>query len=651
MPVSWVVFKFILDEIGEIMRKMYLDNSPRKEALEKWLQACAFSIKSEKLKVADALDRITSQAVYAHNSSPNFQASAMDGIAVKAYKTYQASEAQPVKLIKDEDFIHVDTGDPIPDDFDAVIMIERVNFEGEDAIIIQSVGPGHDVRAIGEDIVSKELIITANHKIRPIDQAAMLAAGVLEVDVLDKPKVAIIPTGDEIVPPKKDPKSGELIEFNSTIFKGYLQEWGAVVTVYDIVKDKLEDIERTLMEASENHDLVIINAGSSAGREDYTAHAIGKLGRVVLHGIATRPGKPTILGIINRKPVLGLPGYPVSAWMALDWFARPLVYHMQSQVPVSRPRQKGILSKTVNSVFGSEEFIRVKVGYVNGKLIVTPVGAGAGVVMSLVLADGILVVGPELEIVPAGSEVEIELLSSVDIIHNTKVGIGSHDMAIDILADELKLRHHNHRISSAHVGSMAGLMAINRGECHFAGVHLLDSATGEYNISYVNQFVKNTPVKLMQFVYRQQGLIVAKGNPKNIQTIKDLTRNDIVFINRQKGAGTRVLLDYMLAQEGIQPAEIAGYTREMFTHSSVAASVANGVADAAMGILSAADAMGCDFVPLYEEEYDFVLTEDFLASDHGKKFMDLINDSDIRARIESLGGYSCRDTGKLKDLG
>ena len=633
------------------MRKVYLDNSPRYDALNKWLQTCAFSIVNETIKVEDALHRVTYKAVYAHNSSPNFQASAMDGIAVKAFRTYEASETNPVELTKGIDFIIVDTGDPIPDEFDAVIMIEKVNYtDNNDAIIHHSAGPGQHVRAIGEDIVSKELILTANHQIRPIDQAAMLAAGVLEVQVLKKPKVAIIPTGDEIVKPKQDPQRGELIEFNSTIFKGHLLEWGADVTVFDIVKDKLQDIEAALQAAASNHDFVIINAGSSAGTEDFSAHAIKNIGTLILHGIATRPGKPTILGKIGNVPILGLPGYPVSAWLALDWFAKPMVYHLRKLLPPQRPKITGILSKRVNSVFGSEEFIRVKVGYVRDKLIVTPIGSGAGVVMSLVLADGIMAVPPEFEGIDTGTEVEVELLCSQEIIQNTMVGIGSHDLSIDILIDEMKQRHPSNRISSAHVGSMAGLMAIEREECHFAGVHLLDPSTGEYNISYVNKFIKKTPVKLLQFIYREQGLIVAKGNPKQINDIADLTRGDVVFINRQKGAGTRMLLDYMLQQNGISANKVAGYTREMFTHSSVAASVAYGAADCAMGIRSAAEAMGCDFIPLYEEQYDFVVTESFLESNQGKMFVELIRDPTIAARIESLGGYSCRDIGIFKEL-
>ncbi|OEF96979.1 molybdopterin biosynthesis protein [Desulfuribacillus alkaliarsenatis] len=631
------------------MRKVYLDNSPRFDALDQWLKACAFSIEKEIINVEDALHRVTSEAVYAHNSNPNFQASAMDGIAVKAYKTYEASETNPVQLEKDQDFTPVDTGDPIPDEFDAVIMIEKVNYTDDGhAIIHHSVGPGQHVRAIGEDIVSKELIITANHQIRPIDQAAMLAAGVLEVSVLKKPKVAIIPTGDEIVKPKKDPARGELIEFNSTIFKGYLTEWGAEVTVFDIVKDELQIIEQALAHAANEHDLVIINAGSSAGTEDYTVHAIKNIGEVILHGIATRPGKPTILGKIADKPVLGLPGYPVSAWLSLDWFAKPMVYHLRKLVPPERPILTGILSKRVNSVFGSEEFVRVKVGYVNSKLIVTPIGSGAGVVMSLVLADGLITIPPELEGYDAGTKIDVELLTSPELIKNTMVGIGSHDLSIDILVDEAKQRYPKTRVSSAHVGSMAGLMAIERGECHFAGVHLLDAETGEYNRSYVDKFVKTTPVKLVHFVYRQQGFIVAKGNPKGIEKIEDLIRDDIVYVNRQKGAGTRMLLDYMLRKHRISASQIAGYTREMFTHSSVAASVAYGAADCAMGIRSAAEAMDCDFIPLYEEQYDFVMTESFLDSEQGQMFMELIKDPTVQKRIESLGGYSCRDTGKLK---
>lgn len=640
------------------MRKgIYLENTPLAEALKLWADMIASEgigpLGGESVPVADSLGRITAEAIFAKLSSPFYHSSAMDGYAVRFAETFGASESDPRRLRLGEEAVYVDTGDPLPDGFNAVIMIEDINViegsQGQGHIeIIKPAAPWQHVRVIGEDIVSTELIVPENHRMRPVDIGAIISGGHLEVSVRRRPRVVIIPTGSEIVEPGTDLKKGDIIEYNSRILSALVIEWGGLPVRFKPVPDNIDKIKDAINEGCDRGDLIVINAGSSAGSEDFTAKVIAELGEVLLHGINIKPGKPVILGRVKGKPVLGIPGYPVSTYITFNLFAKDLVYKWQGLQGPDPEFMKARLSRQVASSLGQEEFLRVKLGRVGQNLIATPVSRGAGVLMSLVRADGIVRIPAMSEGFGAGTEVDVEMLRGKKDVENTVVCIGSHDNALDILANVLKKNHTAFSLSSAHVGSMGGLIALKKGEAHMAGTHLLDEETGEYNISYIKKILGHRKMLLINLVYRQQGLMVPKGNPKNIQGFGDLTREDVVFINRQTGAGTRLLTDKYLKELGIAPKDVRGYEREEYTHMGVASAVLTGIADTGMGILASAEALGLDFIPLAKERYDLAIPADFVEMPALSALLQIIRQSgEFRTSVEALGGYDISDMGKV----
>ncbi|MDQ7786407.1 MAG: molybdopterin biosynthesis protein [Thermodesulfovibrionales bacterium] len=643
-------------------RNIYLESTPLQEALSAWFgrlrsEGRLYPLGGERIPVADSLGRVTAEAVMAVISSPFYHSSAMDGYAVRFHDTFGASERSPKRLKTGEQAVYVDTGDPLPNGFNAVIMIEDVNIikdqhpegTGEHSIeIISPVTPWQHIRVIGEDIVATELILPENQRIRPVDLGAILAGGHTEVTVRKRPMVVIIPTGTEIVEPGTALRKGDIIEYNSRVLGSMVTEWGGEYIRYRIVPDDLEALKGAILDAHSLGDVIVVNAGASAGSEDYTARAIQELGEVILHGVSMKPGKPVILGLVKGKPVLGIPGYPVSAFLTLRLFARPLVYSLQGLEMPGAESLRVRLSRRVASPLGHEEFLRVKVGKVGDTFIATPVSRGAGVLMSLVRADGIARIPAQSEGIGAGTEIDIELLRSAKEIENTIVCIGSHDNALDLLANIIRKRYPALSLSSAHVGSMGGLTALKRGEAHMAGTHLLDEETGEYNVPFIKRLFPDTKVVLMNLVYREQGLLVPKGNPKNIRGFEDLTRGDITFVNRQPGAGTRLLTDKYLKDLGINQADVRGYEREEYTHMGVASAVLTGVADTGLAILASAVALSLDFIPVAKERYDIAIPDRFFQTDMIRKLIRIIReDTELKDMVTALGGYDLSDMGKI----
>ncbi|MBI5049675.1 MAG: molybdopterin biosynthesis protein [Nitrospirae bacterium] len=675
-----------------LKRDIYLQNTPLHEAIEKWQMRLKESgvsrpFDGETVKVIDSPGRITAEAVFAKLSSPFYHSSAMDGYAVRYADTFGASEQTPKRLKIPGQAVYVATGEPMPEGFNTVIMIEDVNpvrkiidlsngvnlvrtqntenpplppstshgfdkvgmgeFSDEYIEIIKPATPWQHVRTIGEDIVVTELILSENHRIRPVDAGAMLAGGLTEIKVRRKPKVAVIPTGSEIVEPGANFKKGDIIEYNSRILSGLITEWGGEPVRYMPVPDDIALLSEALLDALKTADLAAVIAGSSAGVRDFTPVVIRELGEVILHGINIKPGKPLVLGWINNKPVLGIPGYPVSAYITFELFAKPLIHAWQGIEVREKETLKAKLSRQVASSLGMEEFLRVKVGKVGENIIASPVSRGAGVLMSIVRADGFVRIPAMMEGLGAGTEVDVELIRSKDKIVNTVMCIGSHDNTIDILANFLKKRYPKYSLSSSHVGSMGGLIALKRGEAHIAGTHLLDEETGEYNIPFINRIFSDEII-LVNLVYRQQGLFVLKGNPKNIKGFEDFTRDDITFINRQQGAGTRLLTDKHLKELRIDLKKIKGYEKEEYTHMAVASAVLNGVADTGLGILAASKALGLDFIPVAKERYDLAIPRKFYESDMVQRLLEIIRtDSEFRNTVLKSGGYDVSDMGKV----
>ena len=631
-------------------RNLYLTTIPVEEAKKIYLTALGDDIKprSEVISVTDALGRVTAEAVYAKFSSPLYNSAAMDGIAVISSRTNWASESSPVLLRQSEDYVIVDTGDPIRKPYDAVIMAEDIQ-ETPDGVLIRSSAPAwQHVRPIGEDIISGEMILTGYHRIRPIDIGVLLSGGVTKIPVFAQPRVGIIPTGSEIVEPYDDPKEGEIIESNSRMFEAMVRENGGIPKRYDIVKDDKDEIRESVLKALSENDIVIVNAGSSAGTEDYTVHILREIGEVFVHGVAMKPGKPVILGRACGKPIIGIPGYPVSAYLAMENFVYPLLASFTGQKESEGRTIEAVLSRRLVSSLKHREYVRVRVGRVGGRYVCSPLARGAGAAMSMVRADGFCIIPQEKEGYEAGETVTVNLFGTTEELDKTLVCIGSHDLLLDIISDLMSGEPGGVRLSSTHVGSLGGLMALRRGEAHLTPSHLLDEKTGVYNESYIRTLFPGEKMVLVKAVRRIQGFIVAKGNPLGITGIEDLTR--VQYVNRQRGAGTRVLLDYMLSRAGIPKEAVRGYDAEAATHMAVAAQVAGGEADCGMGVYSAAHAMGLDFIPVGEEEYDFVMRKDSLEMPEVKCFLKLLGSEAFRKKLDELGGYALEDPVRIVEL-
>ena len=637
-------------------RQVYLDMKDLEEARGLFMESFDIDklIDSEEIESEDALGRVSSEPVFARLSTPSFHSAAMDGIAVKADKTYGTTERNPMVLEIGKDALWINTGQPMPENYDSVIMVEKLHqVDDEHLEILSSSYPWQNVRKVGEDIVATQLLFPKNHLFRPYDIGALIGAGVFQVRVWQRPRVAVIPTGSELVNHKDLKDSGRLganqiIEYNSKVLASLVRECGAIPVVYDIVPDSEDEILEAIKGAvaSDAH-IIMINAGSSAGSKDFTVHAVGKMGDVIAHGIAMMPGKPTILGKVDGKPVVGNPGYPVSSTLSFDRFVRPLLYRLQGIDPPKRESLKVRVSRDIPSKPGIEEFLRVNIGRVGKGYVATPLARAAGSITTLTRAEGIIRIPALSEGISVNEESEAELLVGKDELLNTIVVIGSHDNTIDLIGDEIRQKGSSIRLSSGNVGSLGGLMALKKGICHLAGSHLLDTETGQYNVSYIKKYLKGTRISIFHLVLRDQGLIVSKGNPKAIGGIEDLVNQDASFVNRQAGSGTRILFDYKLDQLGIDPAAISGYDREEFTHMNVAVDVLSGAADCGMGIFAAAKALDLDFIPVVREQYDLIIPSANLELENVRFLIDTVGSDSFKERVSGLGGYDPSKSGEF----
>ena len=628
----------------------YLTNVSLAKAKEDYVNLLVkngFAAKTETIPVFEACGRVTAKAAYASICAPHYAASAMDGVAVRAKDTFGATETTPITL-KTEQYTVLDTGDPVPDGCDAVIMVEDIVKNEDGSITIhEAAAPWQHIRQIGEDICAGEMILPSFVTVSPSAIGAMIAGGVLELEVIRKPLVGIIPTGDEIVSPCTDPKPGDILEFNGSIFSAMVRQWGAEAKIYPIVPDKFEKIRDMVEKASKECDMVLLNAGSSAGREDYSAKVIRELGEVLYHGIAMKPGKPAILGCKGNVPILGVPGYPVSGIIVIEELLKPLVVQWLKAPSGKKQYVQAVLTRPVVSGLKYQEFVRVRMGYVGEKLMASPLNRGSGVVSSFMKADGILEIPQGVEGYEAGAEVNIRLLCEPEKLSNTLVVIGSHDPLLDELGDFMHIANNDVFMSSAHVGSMGGVMAVRRGEAHAAGCHLLDTETGKYNVSFVKKYFPKGGVKLVRCVGRQQGLMVAAGNPLGIEKFADIAKENLRYVNRQKGSGTRILTDFLCKQDKIDTDTIYGYDREELTHNSVAVQIASGSADAGMGIYSAARLYGLDFIPICVEEYDLLIPDKCWDTPQVQQMLAALKSREFQEKLLAMGGYTLDRPGEV----
>jgi putative molybdopterin biosynthesis protein len=637
-------------------RNIYLKTVPVSEAVALAMESLDRDrlVRAETVPSHEACGRVTAAPVYAVCSSPTFHSAAMDGYAVRAESTFTAREGRPVRLAKGAQCAAVNTGHPLPEGMDGVLMIEKVVREDDAAIEIETpVFPMQHVRRIGEDIVATELLLPQNRLLSPYDVGGLLSAGIWEVSVWERLRMDFIPTGDEVLDftLRPSPKPGQVIESNSQVFAGLAAAQGCQFTRVDPVPDNEEALTAAVRAAVDGPaHVVVVGAGSSAGSKDFSRSIIERLGRVLVHGIDVMPGKPSILGIVEGKLVVGAPGYPVSAVVCFEELLVPLLCWLARKTLPARPGVEAELSRKLPSKLGTEELVRLAIGRVGEKYVATPLGRGAGLLTTLIRAQGVTRIPADSEGAEAGSLVRAELLVPEAELDQTLVVVGSHDNIIDVLGNELMGLSRPVRISSSHVGSMGGLTALKGRSALMAGTHLFDEASGDFNFPFFRKYLPGLDVSCVNLAVRHQGLIVAKGNPLGIRGVLDLARPDVRFINRQRGAGTRILLDHHLKQSGIDPRDVRGYEKEEFTHMAVAVNVLTGTASCGLGIFAAARALGLDFVPLARERYDLAFLPE-LADWKVEMVLELIRSGEFKARIEALGGYETSLTGRIMEPG
>jgi putative molybdopterin biosynthesis protein len=636
-------------------RNVYLQMKSLEEARRIVLEAFGNNkvTGTQRLNSPDAVGRVLAEPVVAQVSSPNYHASAMDGFAVKAETTFGAHDTKPRQLRLGRDAHPVNTGHPLPAGTNAVIMIEHVQILDEQTIRIEAPAfPWQHVRRMGEDIVATEMLFARRHLITPYCVGALLSAGVFEVTVFCRPEVLIIPTGGELVDWRglslESLRPGQVIESNSYVMAKLVEAAGGSYEHHPRLGDDIGTIKKVVQDGVAGRaDLVLILGGSSAGSEDFARACIAEAGEVLVHGVTMMPGKPAIVGRVGTKPVFGIPGYPVSAIMAFEQLVQPLVAAMQGRPEPRRPVLTVTPTRKMASKLGVEEFVRVKIGQVGDRAVATPLPRGAGCITSITEADGIIRIPAHVEGIAESTAVDAELLRPAESVGNTLIAVGSHDNSLDVLADELRAQDANLSLSSSHVGSMGGLMAVKRGVCHLAGTHLLDESDGSYNLSYLRRYLAGLPVRLVHLVMREQGLILPAGNPKNIRGLEDLVREDVSLVNRQGGSGTRILLDYRLKQLGLAPGGIRGYDREEFTHMAVAVAVLSGSADVGLGIHAAARALNLEFIPVVTEQYDLVIPEAYFDTAALQTLLSVIGSTTFKKRVAALGGYDTRRSGDV----
>ncbi|MGI9658926.1 MAG: molybdopterin biosynthesis protein [Gaiellaceae bacterium] len=629
----------------------FLRNVPLEEARERWSadrdeQACPLRVERERVALAEARGRVTAEPVFALRSSPAYDGAAMDGVALRASETLGASESSPV-LIEPTAYEHVDTGDPMPDGYDAVVMREHVHFSADKRAELRApVAPYQHVRSLGEDVAETELLLPPGHRIRPIDAAACASAGHTTLSVRRRPRVAIVPTGDELRPLGNAIAAGEIADTNSLMLAGQAEDAGATAAIAPIVPDDPMALRRALEEAAHDADVVAVLAGSSAGRDDHTANVVAAAGTLSVHGVAVKPGHPVVLGVVENTPVVGVPGYPVSAALTFELLIGPLLAELQGTTAAQNPRAQASVARKISSVIGVEDWVRVRLGQVCGTLVAAPLAGGAGVLTSLVRADGLLKIGAEREGHDLGDTVDVELLRPLEEIVRAIVCTGSHDLVLDLAAATMRERRHDTWLSSTAVGSLGGLLALRDGLCHVAGAHLLDEASGDYNLPFVERLLGDEQFAVIRLAHRDQGLMVAPGNPLAIASLDDLAHTPARYVNRQRGAGTRVLLDYELAKRGVASSAVRGYEREEYSHLAVAAAIAAGRADCGLGILAAARAFELDFVPVASEPFDLVMRTETLDDPTVEPLLSLLADEKFRTSVSELGGYDVAEMGR-----
>ncbi len=637
-----------------------LQEWPAEEALDRFLSELEFykalvRPPAESVPLTQALGRITSRSIQAAMDSPHYFSAAVDGLLVRSADTFSASPDHPVELTITSSEQFVEMGSPVPEGYDAVVPLHELESGTAGSIRIKRPSnPWRNVRPAGEEVQQNEVVITKDQRIQPIDIGALAAAGVESLDVYQQPRVAILPLGNHLVPAGTPPQVGQMIDSNSATLSGLVLEAGGLPQVQPIAPERLEEAAAALRLASETSDLVIVVAGPSHGTA-LVSRLISDLGERVLHGVALKPCQSLALGVIEqaqgqRRPVLGFPFHPMGVFSAFEAFARPVLEQLLGPSVGSEdlPRMSATLAvpfKRPNA--GSEELVRVRMGWVDERLVAVPeVMGGSTTLMSLVRSSGLVRINADVEELPARTNVSVRLLSRPRTLHNNILVLGTHDIVFDLVRSLMRSSFPELSLHTAATGGMKGLQAVRAGLCHAASIHLFDEATGEYNIPFLTDLAE--PMVLLNLCSRDLGLIVAPGNPLGIEGLADLARPEVRFINRQKGSGTRVLLDYHLRQIGLNPDQVEGFPREVKTHMAVAAAVSSQAVDTGPGISTAARTLRLGFVPCLKERLDLLIPKRFFSRFPVTGLVQVIRSQRFKVEApKNLGDYDFSQTGQV----
>ncbi len=643
------------------------------EAKERLFSSYKPEPESEHVALDQALYRVAAEHIIAPVDVPPFDRASMDGYAVLARDTFYADEENPAELefkdyitagdirkfeIVQGEAVGIATGAPMPKGANAVVMVEYTHSEKGRVKIYRPVAPGENVMAAGSDIMRGETVVRKGTLLSPRETGVLAALGIREVKVYRKPKVAILSTGNEIIAPGDSLTFGKIYDVNSRAIADSVIENGGEPFFEGIVGDNQELLQKKLMElVSGDYDIIITSGGTSAGAGDISYKVIDELGGpgILVHGVAIKPGKPTIIGVAGGKPIFGLPGYPTSAMIVFYVFIAPIIRVLAGLPEEERTSIDARTSMRMFSAKGRYEYKLVNlVRAADGSLSAYPVLTGSGAITTLAEADGYIEVPENVLMLSEGEEVKVALLSKAIRPADLTI-IGSHCIGVDLLLNLIN-KTVPMQAKIINVGSSGGLNAVKRGESDISGTRLIEEKTGEYNIPFLSRLKIDKKAYLVRGYDREQGFIIAKDNPMGIKGIEDVLRDDISTVNRNAGSGTRVLLDLELSKlaekKNIPMRElvkkIKGYEIEAKSHSAVAAAVAYGRADIGLAIKTVAEQYELDFIHLKEEKYDLAIPREKFGKKEVQTFIKFLGSNEFKEKLRKTTGLKPNsETGKV----
>lgn len=639
--------------------------------------AISMTCSTYEVELTNALGKVLAEDVTSTIDVPGFDRSTMDGYVVKAQDTFSANEVKtkilklvgksepgivPTMTLNEGETSEISTGAPIPVGASAVVMVEFTKTSGNEVEISRSVTPGENVMAAGSDIMAGEVVLRRSQIITSREIAIMAAIGRKNVIVIGSPKVAILSTGNELIPPGSELSRMKIFDINAYSIAAAVYESGGTPIMLGIVPDDEVEIRNILKRAVESADLVLTSGSTSAGSRDLIPQIISSIegSQIIANGLAVKPGKPALVAIVAGKPLFALPGNPTSALMVFYELVKPTIRRLSGiRFDVHMPSVDARLAFKTISVRGKQELVPVHIVKEEcGNYLAYPALAGSGAITSLALADGFVRVSSDRDVIVEGETVQVHLFNQ-NIRPSDFLIVGSHCVGIDILLTVISEKTRSVLGKIINVGSMGGLQALKRGEADLAGIHLLDENSGDYNTPFIKRFDLENKIILVRGYVREQGFMTRKDSTKKVNDFSDLLNPEISFINRNRGSGTRILIDMCLgyvAKKKNKPLQelvkkINGYDLEAKSHSAVASAVSQGKVDVGFGIRTVAEQNGLDFGSHSFERFDFAINKNRINKKSIQVFLEILRSKEFGNKLKDLApGLSVDiETGKLID--